>query len=176
MSNHDLFRIIPNKGSQRRITLSLESFRTVPFQATASDVKIPEWGQHCSNHGMPCLVNIFGTFPRTGNQPNKTPGAHFRCTADIISNITDREIQRPGMLVARKICQVSLVGCTNDWHNLHSSRNQILRIPPPIAGDHLAVYSATCRDCKAHRLKIDVCLKWDMCQNEQYTFENIPVV
>jgi len=155
--------------------LSLESISTVLFQARASDVKIPEWGQHCSNRGMPCLVNIFGTFRRTGDQPNKNPGALFRCTADIFSNITDREIQRPGMLVAREIGQVGLVRCKNDRHNRRSSRKLILRIPPPIACVHLAVYSATFRVCKAHRFKIEVRLKWEMFQKELYTFENIPV-
>jgi len=100
-SNHDLFRMIADPGSHNRITLSLESISTIPFQARAGDVKILEWGQHCSNCGMPCLVSIFGTYHRTGNQPNKTPGALFRCTADIFSNITNREVQRPGMLFAR---------------------------------------------------------------------------
>jgi len=101
--------MIPESGSQKRITLSLESISIVPFEARASDVKIPEWVQHCSNHRMACLVSIFGTFRRTGDQPNKNQGAHFKCTADIFSSITEREIQRPGMLVARKIGQVGLV-------------------------------------------------------------------
>jgi len=96
---------------------------------------------------MPC--QYFGTFRRTGDQPNKNPGALFRCTADIFSNITNREIQRPGMLVARKIGQVGLVGCTNDWDNRRSSRKLILRIPPPVTGVHLAVYLATLPVCEA---------------------------
>jgi hypothetical protein len=74
-------------------------------------VKIQEWGQHCSNRGMPCLVSIFGTFRRTGDQPNKNPGGLFRCTADIFSNVTNREILRLGMLVTRKFGQVVLVRC-----------------------------------------------------------------
>jgi len=77
LSNHDVFRIIPDPGSQKRITLPLESISTVPFQARASNVNIPEWGQHCSNPGMRCLVSIFGTFRRTGNQLHKNPGALF---------------------------------------------------------------------------------------------------
>jgi len=159
-----------------RITFSLESIISIQFEARASDVKIPEWGQHCSNRGMPCLVSINGTFRRTGYQPNKNPGTLFRCTADIFSNITDCEIQRPGILVARKIDQVGHVGCTNDWHNRRSSRKLILHSPPPIACDRLAVYYVTFRVCKAHRFKIEVRLKWEMCQKELYTFENIPVV
>ena len=173
LSNHDLFRIIPDPGSQKWITLSLESITTVPFQARASDVKISQWGQHCSNCGMLCLISIFGIFRRTGDQSNKNAGALFRCTADIFSNITDCDIQQPAMLVAGKIGQVGLVGCTNDWHNGYSSRKLI---PPPIACVHFTVYSATFWVCKAHRFKIEVCLKWEICPKELYTFENIPVV
>jgi len=176
LSNHALFRMIPDPGSQKRITLSLESISTVSFQARASEVKIPKWGQHYSNRGMPCLVSIFGTFRRTGNQPKKNPGAIFRRVVDIFSNITYCKIQQPGMLVACKISQVGLVGCTNDCHNCCSSRKLILGIPPPIACVHLAVYWATFRVCKTHRFKIKVRLKWNMCQNEQYIFEYIPVV
>ena len=168
--------MIPDPGSQKRITLSRESISIIPFQARASDVKIPEWGKHCSNCGMPCLVSIIGTIRMTGDQPNKNPGMLFRCMTDIFSNITDREIQRPGVLVAGKISQVGLVGFPNDWHNRHSSRKWILGIPPPIACNHLAVCSATFRACKAHQFKIEVRLKWEMCQKELYSFENIPVV
>jgi len=103
LSYHDLFWIIPDTGSRKRIPLSLESISTIPFQAKASDVKILEWGQHCSNHGMPCFVSIFGTFRTKGDQPNKNPEALCMCTADIFLNSTDPEIQRPGMLVAQKI-------------------------------------------------------------------------
>jgi len=62
---------------------------------------------------MPCLVSIFGTFWRAGDQLNKNPGVLLRCMADMFSNITDREIQWPGMVAARNIGQVGLVGCTN---------------------------------------------------------------
>jgi len=95
LSNHDLFWIISNPGSQKRITLSLESTSTIPFQARASDVKIPEWGQHFSNCRMPYHVSILGTSQRTGDQPNKNVGAHCMCTADIVLNITEREQQPP---------------------------------------------------------------------------------
>jgi hypothetical protein len=165
--------MIPNPDSQKRITLSLESISTVSFQARASDVKSPEWGQQCSNRGMPCLVSIFGTFRRAGDQPNNNPGTLLRCTVDIFSNITDGEMSQPGMLVGPNIDQVKHVGCTNDWHNRHSSRKLIWCIPPPIASVHLSVYSATFRVCKAHQFKIDVCLKWEMCQKKMNTFENI---
>jgi hypothetical protein len=80
------------------------------------------------------------------------------------------------MLITRKIGQVSLVGCTFDWHNRRSGRTLILRIPPPTARVHLAEDSSTLGVSKAHRFKIEVCLKWKMCQKELDTFENIPVV
>jgi len=122
LSNHGLFRIIPDPGSQTRVTLSLESICTIPFQAGASDVKMAQLRKHTSNCGMPCLVNVFGTFRGTWDQPDKNPGALFGCMADIILNITDREIQQPGLLIARKIGQVSLVRCTFDWHDHRSGR------------------------------------------------------
>ena len=171
LSNHDLFRIIPDPGSQKRITLSLQSISTIPFEARASDVKIPGCGQHCSNRGMPCLVCIFGTFQCTGDQPNKNPGALFRCTADIFWNITDREIQPPGMLVAWMICQVGLVRCTNDSHNDHFGRKMMLRIPLPIAHVHLAIYFAPFWVHKAHQFTIEVSLKWKLGQNDPIQFE-----
>jgi len=83
LSNYDLFWIIPNPGSQKRITLSLETISTIPFQAGTSYVNIPEWGQHCSNRGMPCHVFIFGTFQGTWNMPYARPGVLFRWTTDI---------------------------------------------------------------------------------------------
>jgi hypothetical protein len=56
--NHNLFWIIPDPVCQKRITFYLESICTIPFQAGTSDVKIPEWGQHCATSGMPCFVRI----------------------------------------------------------------------------------------------------------------------
>jgi hypothetical protein len=38
------------------------------------------------------------TIQATWNQPNGNQGTLFRCMADIVSNITNCEIQRPGML------------------------------------------------------------------------------
>jgi len=100
LSNHNMFWIIPDPGCQKRISFSLESISTMLFQAGTSYVKIREWGQDCSNRGMPCLVSIFGTLWWTWNQPNKNTGALFRCTVAIFSKITKREIQRRGMLIA----------------------------------------------------------------------------
>jgi hypothetical protein len=100
----------------------------------------------------------------------------FRCAVDIFSNITNCEIQWPGMLIARKISQVSLVGHTYDWHNRCTCRILILCIPPPITCVHLAVDSTTLRVSEAHRFIIKVRLKWDIWQMDLDTFENIPVV
>jgi hypothetical protein len=38
----------------------------------------------------------------------------------MFSNIADCEIQRPDMLIVQNIGQVSIVGCTYDWHNCQS--------------------------------------------------------
>jgi len=78
-------------------------------------------------------------------------------------NITNREIQWPGMLIARTIGQVSLVGYTYDGHNCRSGRQLILCIPPRVARVHLTVDSTALRVSKAHRFKIDMCLTWEMC-------------
>jgi len=51
-----------------------------------------------------------------------------------------------------------------------------LHIPPPIARVYLAVDSMTLGDSEEHWFKIEVRLKWEMCQKELDTFENIPVV
>jgi len=96
--------------------------------------------------------------------------------ADIFSNITLLEIQRPGMLIARKGGHVSLVGWRNDWHNHRSGRKLILRIPPLVAGVHLTVNSPTFQVCEAHLFKIQVHVTWETCQKKLDTFENIPLV
>jgi len=176
LSNHDLFLTIFDPGSQQWVTLSLESIITIPFQARASDVKMPKLRQHSSNLGMPYFIYDFGTFQGICDQADKNRGALFRCTADNFSNITYHEIQWPGMLITRKKFQVHLVGFTNDWHNGRSGRKLILCIALPITRDHLAVDLMTLRVCEADPFKIEVCLKRKMCLEELDTFENIPVV
>jgi len=171
-----LVRIIPDAGSQQQVTLSLESISTIPFQAWASNVTMPKLRLHSSSRRMQGFVNVFGTSLGTWYQADKNDGALFWGAADIISNITNREIQQAGMLIAQKDCQVSLGGCTTDWHNCRSSRKLILCIPPPITGVHLAVYSTTLRDCEVHRFEIQVCLQSKMCYEKLDIFENIPVV
>ena len=150
LSNHDLFGTIPDPGRQKRITLSVESIRRIPLQAGTSYVKILEWGQHCSNREIPCIVCISGNFQGTWHQPKENPGAPFWCTVEILSNITNLEIKQRGMLFAWKIGQGSLVGCTNDWHNGRSGRKLIVCMPPPVTSVHLNVYLATFRVFKAH--------------------------
>ena len=41
---------------------------------------------------------------------------------------------------------------------------------------HLTVYSVAFRVCEAHWFKIEVRLKWEMCQKELNTLEKIPVL
>jgi len=176
LSNHDLFRIIPNPGSQQRVTLSLESICTIQFQARASDVKIPKLRQHSSNRRIPGFVIILGTFQGTWDQPAKNPGALFSCAVYTFWNITNCEIERPGMLIARIISQLILVGCTYDWPNRRSCKKLILCIPPPMTRVYLAVDSITFRVSEGHRFEIEVRMKWEICHKEMDTFENIPVV
>jgi hypothetical protein len=125
---------------------------------------------------MPGFVNVLGTLWGSWDPADENPHALFGSTIDIFSNITNCEIQRPGMLIARKICQVSLVRCTYDWHIRRSCSKLILCIPPPIAGVDLAVNSMTLGVSEAHQIKLEVRLKWEMCQKELDTFENIPEV
>jgi hypothetical protein len=101
---------------------------------------------------------------------------HCRCKSDIISQFTNRVIQRPGMLVTRVIGPVGVVRCTNNCHNCCSSRKLILCISPPIAWVHLAVDLATFRVCLVHSFKINVRLTWEIRQKYLYTCANIYVV
>ena len=94
---------------------------------------------------------------------------------DSFSNITNCEIKQPGMLVARKIGLVSLAGCTYHWYNRWSGRKLILCIPPPIALVLLVVDFRPIRASEAPRFKIEVRLKWEMCQKELDKFGNIAV-
>ena len=125
LSNHDSFWQIPDQGLQLRIQMSVESISTIPFQAGTSYVNIPELGQQSSNRGMPYLISIVGTFWGSGDQPNENPGTLYRCPADVSTNITNHDIQWPGMLTAQKIGQVSHVRCINNWHNHRSGRKLI---------------------------------------------------
>jgi len=93
LSYHHLFGVIPDPGSQMRVTLSLESFCKMPFQARACDVKMPELRQHSSNRVMAWFVNSFATFRGTWDRPDKNPGPLARCQVDIFLNITNCEIQ-----------------------------------------------------------------------------------
>jgi len=72
-----MFWIFPDPGREKRISSSQESITLVPFQAVTSYVKIPEWGKHCSNRGMPFIVPIFGTIQGTWNERKVNPGALF---------------------------------------------------------------------------------------------------
>jgi len=156
--------------------LLLESFCTILFQAGASDVKMPRLRQHSSNHGMPCFVNVLGTLWGTWDQPDQNPGARFWCAVNMFPNFAQCEMLWPGTLIARTFGQVNYVGRTYDSHNCRSGRKLILCITPQIAHVHLAVESTTLRVSEVHRFQIELRLKSEMCQNQQDTFDNIPVV
>jgi len=171
LRNHHMIWIIPNPDSLKRMTLLLESIHKISLQARTGYVRISEWGQHCVNHGMPCLVHILDTLRRIRNQPNQNQGAVIRCTANDFSNTTNHEILQPGMQITWKIGHISFVGCTNDWHNHHYSRKLFLRIPPPVPSVHLAVFSATFSVSQVHQFQIEVRLNWEMCQRNWIAFK-----
>jgi hypothetical protein len=83
LGDHDLFRIISDPGSPQRVTLLLGSICKIPFQATASNVKMRKLTQHSSNRGIPCFVYDLGPFRGTWDQPNENQSGLFRCTADV---------------------------------------------------------------------------------------------
>jgi len=159
LRNHDLSWIIPDPVSRQTATVPPKSIRTISVRARTSYVNIPEWGQHGSNCRMPYLISIFVSFRGTYDQPNKTPDALFWCVANTLLNISNGEIQWPGMLITWNICQVSLVGCTNNWHNGRSSRKLILRMTPQIAHFHFASDWATFRVSKVEQCNMEGCLK-----------------
>ena len=103
LSNHDLFRIISDPGSQQSVTMSLKSICTIPFQVRASNVKMRKLKQHSSNQSLPCIVIVFGTFRGTRDQSNENPAARCRSPGDILSNITNRDIRWPGMMVVKTL-------------------------------------------------------------------------
>ena len=174
-SNQNLFRIIPNPGSQKLVTLSLEFICTILFQAMASDVNKSKLRQYSSNHVVPCFVNVFNTFWGTCDWPIKNPGKMFRYLVDMFLNIPKCEIQRPDMLITQKMGQMSLVGCTYDCHKCRSWRTLIMCILPPITCIYLAADSTTLRVSKAPWFRIVVWVKRMMWKEEVYAFGNIPV-
>jgi hypothetical protein len=176
VSNYAVAGIIPQHGRQNCITSSLGSISTIPSRAVISYVKILEWVELYSTHGVPCLVQSIGIFQGIWQLSNKNPGALWRCTADIFSNIANGEMQRPGIPIAWRSGLVSLVGCTIDCQNCQYGRMLILRIQPLFIGVHLTVDLVTDRVCKAHQFKIVVCLKCEMCLKKLNSLENIPVV
>ena len=110
-----------------------------------------------------------------GTSPTRIQG-RFLVSSRYLFNISNSAIEQPGMLIPRTICQVSLVGCTNDCHNCRSGRKLIFRIPPPIASVRHTGYSAVFRVGEPHQFKIKVPLQWEMFKKELNTFENILVL
>ena len=64
--------------------MSLESLCTIPFQARASNVKMPKLKQHSLNYGMIGFVNIFGTSQGTWDQFDKSLDSFGSSAADIL--------------------------------------------------------------------------------------------
>jgi len=89
---------------------------------------------------------------------------------------TNCEIQQWGMLIARKIDQVSLVICTNPWHNHWCSRELILHVPSAISHIHLTVHLMPHGISKVHRFTMVMRLNCKASWEALDTFGNIPVV
>jgi len=70
ISNHDMFRIIPDPGSQQRVSLSLESICTIPFQARASDVLCWRWDSTVP--AAECHASSMSLAPVRGNGITQT--------------------------------------------------------------------------------------------------------
>jgi len=176
LRNYDVFQIIPDQCSQKRVALSLKSIGTVQFLAETSYVKIPERGQHSSNHILHCIFTFFSTSWGTCHQPDEHADAVCWHVAAIVSNVTNCDIQLPGMLLPWKVSEVTNIRYTNEWLNCHSGRKLILCIHLWNACLHLAVYFLTFWICRVHWFIIEMGLKWEMCQIELCTFQNILVV
>jgi len=176
LCNHHLFWIIPDPGSQKRITLSLESITTIPFQAATSNVEILEWGQQCSNNGMACLISICGTLHGTWNQPKNNAGELSSCTADILSNITNSEIQQPGQLIVWKLVNwvLSDAHMTGTIDAPAGSWSCISNHQSPV---FVPLYIWPLSESARHTSSTLECTSnGKMCQKELNTFESIPVV
>jgi len=119
-SNHDLFWIIPNPGSQTRIALWLESIGTIPFQARASDVKMPKLGQYSSNWGMPCFINMFGTFQEIWILPDRDPGVRIRLPVDIIWMLPNLRYRSPA-------CSSPKTVVNSGWFDTHMAATRVAR-------------------------------------------------
>lgn len=62
-----------------------------------------------------------------------------------------------------------------DWHKCSSSRKLILFNPQPIASFYLVADLTTLSVSKVHLVKLEVCLRCEMHQQDLDTFELIPV-
>jgi hypothetical protein len=153
---YDLYWTIPNAGQEKRISFSLETIITNPFQASTGYVKVTEWGQHCSTCRKRSLIRMSGTLCENGDLPNKNAEIFCRCPADIFSLIGNYEIQHPGMLIPRRFGQLSLARCTNDCHNCRSGRQLMLHILTPFSSVRLIVYLWIFTGSKVHHFKIEV--------------------
>ena len=135
-----VIRILPNPGSQQRITFSLESISTITFQARSSSAKIPLCAQHSSNHTMPCNNRMYDTVLISEDQPNEHPCVLCKSVVHIFLFVPCCEIQSSDILSAQIMDQLSFVKSTNDWYNHHFGWMPIFRIPPLFGRVHLAVH------------------------------------
>jgi hypothetical protein len=83
LMNHYLVRIFPNPGSQKRITLPVESVFTNLFDARNCYIKNVQWWQHSFNCWMPFLDNSIATTWSIGDQPNKSASGLFIYTVNL---------------------------------------------------------------------------------------------
>jgi len=87
------------QGSHQTVTMSPESISKILFPTMTSNIKMRKLKMHNSNHVMPCVVNVFGTYWRLRNEPDKIPGVHCGNEADTVSIISNCEIQWRAMLI-----------------------------------------------------------------------------
>jgi len=176
MTNNNMFWVIPDPGNQQRVTWSKKSLSSMSFQAGASYVMIPEWGQHSSNQVIPCLIVVCSIFFKTGDQPNANTDTFIMILVCNISDFANCVIEWTGILIEWKNGHVGFVRHTHDLYNHLTGSKLILSIPPPIINMHFTWYLVTSWVSEVHWIKIEACLIWEIYYENQYMFEIIHVV
>jgi len=176
LSNHDLFWIIPDPGSQKRITLSRESISTIRFLARpvmsrfvcgqstvptatslASTILFPplSWQGISPMQIQPCFFSVWWMSFRI--LPIGSFNYQASWSPEKLVNWALMDGQMTGTIVALEVNQC----CLSD----HVSPAFIL-----------AAYSARLGGCKVHCLKIEVVPKWELYQQELWTLQSCPAV
>jgi len=109
-------------------------------------------------------VSIFRNFQGTQNQRIKYGVMLPRLLADIISIITNCEIQHRVMMVTWILGQVSFVGYRNNWHNHDHCRKLNMRNASAMASVNLIINSLLFHVCKPLRPKVKTCMKCEIWQ------------